>query len=154
MSVLVEAISVIVRKITVEQKYPGGLSRYQEECPNQTFCMDEYLTRIGFMTPADVGSFVGSLQVKGLVFSQNGKFIDIAVVDQRTGLTAGCDWLQFGKHPAGFSICWLGGMEPGNVAIPEGWRLENSLSKKSHFVDTRDADERLKFWDRLRVSVF
>ena len=97
------------------------------------------------MTPADVGSFVGSLQVKGLVFSQNGEFIDIAVVDQRTGLTAGCDWLQFGKHPAGFSICWLGGMEPGNVAIPEGWRLENSLSKKSHFVDTRDADERLKF---------
>src|SRR5262249_38941529 len=145
MSVLVEVISVIVRKITIQQKYPGGLPRYQEECPNRTFCMDEYLTRIGFMTPVDVGSFVGSLQVEGLVFSQNGKFIDIAVVDQRTGLTAGCDWLQFGKHPAGFSMCWLGGTEPGKVAVPEGWSLENSHSTRSHFVDNLAFDDRLKF---------
>jgi hypothetical protein len=145
MSVLVEAFSIIVRKITLQQKYPGGLPRYQEECPNRTFCMDEYLTRIGFMAGADASSFVGSLQVKGLVFSQNGRFIDIAVVNQRTGLTAGCDWLQFDKHLVGFSICWLVGTEPGKVAVPEGWELENSLSKKSNFIDNRDADQRLKF---------
>ena len=97
------------------------------------------------MAGADASSFVGSLQVKGLVFSQSGKFIDIAVVNQHAGLTAGCDWLQFGKHPLGFSMCWLVGTEPGKVAVPEGWRLETSLSKKSHFVDNRDVDQRLKF---------
>ena len=45
----------------------------------------------------------------------------------------------------GFSMCWLVGTEPGKVAVPEGWRLETSLSKKSHFVDNRDVDQRLKF---------
>ena len=47
MSVLVEAFSIIVRGTTLQQKYPGGLPRYQAGCWNHTFCMDEYLTRIG-----------------------------------------------------------------------------------------------------------
>ena len=37
MSVLVEAINVIVRKETLEHKYPGGLQAYEKDCPNKSF---------------------------------------------------------------------------------------------------------------------
>ena len=145
MSVLVEAISVIVRKNTLEQKYPGGLNRYIQDCPNRTFCMDEHLTRIGFMTPSDVGSFIGSLQIKGLIFLHNGSAIDIAVVDQREGLTMPCDWIEFGSDPAGFSKCWLKGAKSDQVAVPQGWKLEGSLSASFNFIDAQKVEQQLQF---------
>ena len=54
MPVLLEAISVIVRRETLERKYPGGVDGYARDCPNRTFCADEYLTRVGFTGPPDV----------------------------------------------------------------------------------------------------
>src|SRR4051812_30763383 len=99
MSVLAEAISVVVPVGVVSTKYPGGMSGYRRDCPNRTFCADEYLTRIGFMDPRDVQSFVGSLQMKGLVFVVKGTAIDLVVVDQLRGPTVSCPWLSFERLP-------------------------------------------------------
>ncbi len=55
MAVLIEGISVVVPVDVLEEKYPGGLDAYANDCPNQTFCCDGELTRVGFMTPVDVG---------------------------------------------------------------------------------------------------
>jgi hypothetical protein len=38
MAILIEAISIFVRVETIEQKYPGGLDFYAQDCPNATFC--------------------------------------------------------------------------------------------------------------------
>jgi len=62
MSVLVEAISVIVRISTLRDKYPSGVDAYRALCPNRTYCADEPLTRIGFMVPDDVRGFVKILE--------------------------------------------------------------------------------------------
>jgi hypothetical protein len=111
MSVLVEAINVIVRKETLEHKYPGGLQAYEGDCPTKSFCADDCLTRVGFVHPTDVREFIDRLVSLGFVFHDGNKFVDVAVVDQRVGLTAPCDWLEVGRFTDGFAGCWLAGTE-------------------------------------------
>ncbi len=141
MSVLVEGISVIVRNETLERKFPGGVWAYARSCPNQTFCTDQVLTRIGFMVPLDVGFFISGLEHRGLVWADSERrFVDIAVVDQLHGPTATCDWLLSGHHRDGFSLAWLVGTEPDQLAVPRGWRLEESLSKHFIYTPTSEAE--------------
>lgn len=131
MSVVVEGISVIVRRSILEQKYPGGFNTYRTNCPNKTFCADAHLTRVGFMVPNDVQQFVGQLQMHGLEFVSEGIAADIAVLDQMRGPTVPCSWLEFTKYPDGVAVCWLAGEEPGDLAAPAGWRPGGV-----HFQDT------------------
>ena len=51
MSVLIEAISVVIQLEAVERFYPGGLEGLIESPPNGTLCHDDQLVRVGFMTP-------------------------------------------------------------------------------------------------------
>jgi len=129
MSVLVEAINVIVRKETLERKYPGGLEAHEGNCPNKSFCADDYLTRVGFMHPTDVAEFIDRLVSLGFVFHDGEKFADVAVVDQRVGLTAPCHWLEVGRFTDGFAGCWLAGTEDQSTAIPQG-RTRESLQRQ------------------------
>jgi len=82
MAVLVEAISVIVRMDTISSKYHGGWDAFIDDVPNGTLCFDGEIARVGFMAPTDVKAFRKDLERKGLQFLDNGKSIDIAVVDQ------------------------------------------------------------------------
>lgn len=140
MSVLVECISVVVRRDTLDRLYPGGCEAYEADCPNQTFCADGDLTRLGFMTPADVRAFVDRLIGHGLVVTDEGGFRDIAVVDQLTGPTAPCDWLSFGKHVAGYTMAWLPGTSPSPMNAPAGWNA--GRTDQLHFTPTDDWSER------------
>jgi len=67
MSVLAAAFSVVISVETLNRKYPGGAIQYARDCPNQTFCSDGLLTRVGLMTTDDMLSFVRSLEHHGLV---------------------------------------------------------------------------------------
>jgi hypothetical protein len=125
-SVLVEAISVVVRRDALERAYPGGVAAYERDCPNQTFCADEHLTRVGFMTPDDARNFVEQLEDRGLTFLDGERSMDIAVLFQGRGLMMPCDWIEHGRHPDGYEMCWLAGTEPGSLAAPEGWTPEQS----------------------------
>ena len=135
MSVLVEAINVIVRRETLERKYPGGEDAYQRDCPNKTFCADDYLTRVGFMSPQDTQQFIDRLTALGFVFHDGEQFIDIAVVDQTVGLTAPCDWLMAGHFPEGFSGCWLAGTDDHWTAFPEGRTPESVIATNTRLAE-------------------
>lgn len=54
MAVLIEAISVVVRKDAIEKRFPGGWDSFLDEIPNNTLCTDGELVRVGFMSPQDV----------------------------------------------------------------------------------------------------
>ena len=62
MAVLVEGISVLVRKDSIQNKMTGGEARFRLLIPNSTFCEDEQLARVGFLDPADVGAFIDELE--------------------------------------------------------------------------------------------
>lgn len=160
MAVLVEGISVIVRRDAIESKYRGGWAAFVADVPNATFCADDEIARVGFMSAADVEAFIEGLQLEGLSFLEGGKAIDVAVVDQQRGLATQCDWLEFGKLALGaegkVSACWFfGGPRIATgvylrgtsfpLATPDGWEFEGSLSQKFSFVPTGRETSRLKF---------
>jgi len=135
MAIVLECINVIVRKTTLEAKYPGGLAQYTVDCPNMTFREDEHLTRVGFMDGDEAHDFAKSLENNGLVYKRtlipnekidilklllrkqfSHQYVDIAIVDMLGGISAGmkCDWLAVRRYSgkpgrAGEAACWLKG---------------------------------------------
>lgn len=158
MAVLVEALSVIVRRDSIERYIVGGWEKFLDFVPNQTMCTDGDLVRVGFMSPRDVEDFVIHLEGAGLQFHYGNEKLqaerglrvsgDIIVVDQMKGPTTECDWVEFGS----FSIegedikiptCWLfegpriaAGLHFSSkqmtLATPEGWTPANL--KSMHFM--------------------
>ena len=149
MAVLVEAISVIVRRDAIRGKYPGGWQRFVATVPNGTLCYDDDLARVGFMSPPETESYIKRLTRQGLTFLSQGQAVDIAVADQQRGLNTPCDWLEFAHLSMGtdgqVAGCWLfegprfgfGTHLPGksfSLATPPAWDYENSLSKEFTFI--------------------
>jgi len=147
MAVLVEGISVVVRKSQIDAIYPGGWGGFVADCPNKSLCADSDLARVGFMTPADVESYCRRLTDCGLVFLANDSAVDLAVVDQIQGPTVKCDWLEFGhitfdEHRV--AACRFVGSADDQVVTPEGWRYEKSLSASHSFVPSEAVHSSLR----------
>jgi hypothetical protein len=154
MSVLIEAISVIVQKRAIEERFPGGWAAFEDAVPNGTLCADDDLARVGFMSPPDAKAFVAELETQGLRFLVDGVAGDIAVVDQQQGLLNPCAWLEFGRVSldgnTSVAACWSpeGAGAAGPLATPEGWEFEGSLSQHFQFVPTEQVDQRLHLLHR------
>ena len=149
MAVLCEAISVIIKKSSIDTFYVGGWNAFTSNIPNQTICSDGELVRIGFFSPKDVETFIFSLESQGLVFQKpSTRKNDIIVVDQHRGPTLHCDWIEFGKfnieENIKVSMCWLfeeNRKDMGihlkdlkmKLATPKGWKAENY--KSIHFKE-------------------
>lgn len=161
MAVLVEAISVIIRRDAINQRFAGGWEAFVDCVPNATLCYDEDLARVGFMAPADVQAFIHRLEVRGLRFlDRHNQAVNIAVADQQRGLMVDCDWLEFAQlnfmDLGKVGACWLfegprlahGVHLPGGsltLATPPGWEYENSLSKEFSFVPDGIEASRLEY---------
>ena len=164
MAVLIEAISVVIRRETIADKYPGGLNQYVEDSPNRSLCMDEELVRVGFMIAGDASDFIASLEREGFNCVVDDKYDEIAVVDQFAGIYLPCDWLEFltvviFKGDLMVKACNISGNPIDYLAFPAGWDYEHSLSKRP--MVTTEADFALRttflrhengidiFWDKL-----
>ena len=161
MAVLVEAISVIVRRDAISARFSGGWRQFLAIVPNSTLCSDEDLARVGFMSPPDIEAFVRRLENGGLTFVRDGQAVDIAVVDQIRGPTMPAEWLEFVRLSLGgtenkIAACWLfEGPRMGwgihmptkeiTIATPDGWYYEDSLSANFKFVKNEEMQEKLKF---------
>lgn len=148
MAVLVEAISVIVRRSAITQRFKGGWAAFLNAIPNATGCHDDDLARVGFMSPDGVQAFVSELEAGGLIFRRDGQAVDIAVVDQVRGPTVPAPWLEIGTIELPHikvKACWPAGSELEEIALPPGWEFEGSLSQKPGFVAEGTEGDRLKF---------
>jgi hypothetical protein len=152
MAVLVEAISVVVRRDAVEARFAGGMPAFLQKIPNRTACNDSHLVRVGFMDTRDADAYVGSLESAGLTFRRDDVTVDLAVVIQVKGPTVASPWLEFknidtdGKK---LSICWLAGQLPEGIAVPQGWTYERSFSASGPgFMSMSLIGDRLKFLRR------
>ena len=86
MSILIEAISVIVRNEALAARYPGGVARLRGRLPQSTRSAATAAWReSGFLSPRDVRFFVEMLESHGLVGQHGAASIDIAIVDQNQG---------------------------------------------------------------------
>ena len=130
MPVLIEAINVIVRNETIEEKYPGGMRSYWVDSPNESTCSDDYVTRVGFLELGTFREFTDRLMELGFRFVENDEMIDIAVFDQEEGMLRPCRWLHVGDHPDGFQYATLRGDLDDVIEKPVGWRFEGSIAER------------------------
>lgn len=162
MAVLVEAISVVVRRSRIDAVYPGGWPQFERDCPNGTLCADAELARLGFLSPAEIGEAISWLEENGLRFHDGEQAVDLVVVDQLRGPTTRCDWLEFARFrtdAAGgrISAAWLYDrprsgaglhLEDGTsiqIATPAGWVYETSMSHRFGFAPAEGVTDTARF---------
>lgn len=143
MSVLVEAISVIIRGDRLTEMYPGGWEAFRASRTSATLCADGELVRVGFMTPGDTLDYIVELEKYGLVYQgPDGHAQDVVVVDQQRGPATPCDWIEFFRIPhkelpnKSVAACQLKGGVAPELVIPPGWVFEESLSNNFDFTPT------------------
>ena len=150
MAVLCEAISVIVRvdRITA---MPNGMQGFHSMVPNSTYCVDDELVRVGFMSHDDVAHFVRQLEQQGLTYLRDGAAVDLIVVDQQRGPLAPCSWIDFGHvelQDGSVAAAQLTGSTLHQILMPEGWTYNGSLSQAYGFVPTGQIDKSPTFLRR------
>jgi hypothetical protein len=124
MSVLIEAISIVVPNDVLQGHYPQGVEGFARDCPNATFCTDGRISRVAFMSARDTGFFLQLLRACGLDYRPEGAAGGVIVVDQNTGPAQPCVWLEFGHNEAGIALAWHAGHRPGKPVVPYGWDHE------------------------------
>ncbi|MHC1744937.1 MAG: hypothetical protein AB9873_18185 [Syntrophobacteraceae bacterium] len=134
MAVLVEGISVVILRQSIESKYPGGWRYFEQNTREKTFCADEELVRVGFHTLQEVDSYIDHLQKLGLVFMKADRSVDVAIVHQLQGIASPCSWLEFGHvrlsdSGARVAACRRKGSRVTRVVTPEDWSYAGSLSE-------------------------
>ena len=150
MAVLAEAISVIVKRASIEARYPGGWDAFVQNAPNRTLCADKAVVRLGFMTPADVEAFVKELEQKGLGYLVTGKARDLVVADQQRGFLVQCDWAELGHiklegdEKRQVAACRAKAAWDDMLITPPGWTYEGSLSQQHSFVPSGQVGKKLK----------
>ncbi len=151
MGVLVEANSVIVKRESIGKKYPGGWPQFVTDAPNQTLCFDEHLARVGFMNDKDAEGYIRELEQRGLTYLQNDRAVDIVMAFQLGGLSARCEWADFGhgyldpEDTQKISVCCASHEEIESVEVPEGWQFDGSLSDAYSFTPAGESPENLTF---------
>lgn len=136
MSVLVEAISLIIRRSSLDRKFRGGTGAFLNYCASRLSsehryaCADQNLVSLSYYTNDAAHRGAVPLLGAGLVEIENNAFADFAVVDQHFGPTDSCAWIEWSRDAAGFTSAWLAGELPGELCTPEGWTVEQSLQLK------------------------
>jgi tetratricopeptide (TPR) repeat protein len=158
MAVLVEGVSIVIRREAIRNKFPGGWESFVTNLPNSTLCYDDRIARVGFMVPEDAEAYIGHLERFGLVYLENDRAVDLAWVGQVHGIINPCDWLEFRQvnYPGGGEVaaCWYrllpaDGSEDRKdlleIATPVGWGYEHSLSKEPGYIPRGDIEKRVKY---------
>jgi hypothetical protein len=142
MAVLTDAISVLVRVRDIEEVYPGGLEAYISDAPNQTYCSDGLLSRVGFMNPADVQIFTERLRAAGLRLDDSDAS-QVAIVDQMTGPTRNWTWVETTVFQRVIRVARLSGDDQDFFAAPDYWEPSYSLELAENFFPLEELGKTL-----------
>ena len=132
MSVLIEAVSLVVPRVLLELRYPGGKNGFFAEMSRPSaearyVCADCHLVSASFFTPEAAERAAAVLVSAGMLDVEDDQYRDFALVDQKYGPLLQCHWLIWSPHPTGYTSAWLAGTEKGDLATPEGWTVAQSL---------------------------
>ena len=127
MSVLVQAITLVVRRTSLELAFPGGTEAFLSQAnelphPPRFACdSDPELVNVSFAEPGHARAAIRLLEEHGLVELSEDGAEDFVKVDQCDGPTLPCTWLEWERFTDDVTVAWIAGAEPGQLAAPEGW---------------------------------
>ena len=167
MSVLVEALSLIVLRKVLDTNYPGGTDAFMERMREprarcRLVCADEQLVSLSFVALAEACVVEDELCALGVVSVENEHFLELALLDESLGPTMPCEWLEWRRHEDGFTSCWIAGSDPDDMHAPESWSPPPSRAlvrdeacgeegRRMKLVDARGSELWLDF-DTGRIS--
>ena len=144
MSVLIEALCLVVPNRVLDVSYPGGATAFIDELSMREdiryVVTDGTLTTASMFDPGVGGALADQLADLGIVGGDDRQAIEFVFADMELGTTIPCDWLETARHPHGFMIAWAVPGERGNTAVPGDW--DPSCSWGLERQDLRDMPER------------
>src|SRR5947209_2270005 len=99
MSVLVEALTVIVSRPTLDAAWPGGTdaSLAAAACDAsraRLTCADDHITAVSFLSSDDCQAWIDRLEHH----VSSNRAAGIVCIDQHHGPTTPCDWIEWRLH--------------------------------------------------------
>jgi hypothetical protein len=118
MSVLIDIHSILVRRRSLDDGWPGGTNAYLAAAeaaffPVRHLCADDNLTSVSFDSIDDCRTWIVRLESNGIR--------DAAGLDLSSEPSL-YDWIDWRTHPDGYACAWLAGTNPGKLAAPKGWK--------------------------------
>jgi hypothetical protein len=158
MSVLIEAVSLVIPRRKLVYEYPGGIEAFvarstRLSAEQRFICMDEHVLALSYFTPDAAERGTIPLIQAGFTDTREDECIDFAIVDQRYGPVLPCAWLDWAHHPSGHTSAWLAGELPGGLSAPEGWKVDHSLRLRRSDIRSLQ-DRRLKLADENGVQTW
>jgi len=158
MAILVEQLTVVVRREAIERCIFGGWERFRALTEDHAPCSDGCLAGASFATALEVRRFIAILEGYGIRFEDDGTCQDIAVLDQCEGLWVPCAWLVLGRLPLDadeltVKAVWLdpklvstsNPLNYTSVAVPVEWTYAGSFSELDAQLTQRHAVAELIF---------
>ena len=137
MSVIVEAVSVVVKRNSIRTKFPGDWSPFRSIVFSQySMCADSSLASVSFLAAKDAYSYTKFLEEIGFVYLQ-----DFAIADQTQGLKDSCDWcfitnFEIDNNAAtAVTGCKLEGCRETKLYVPPDWEFKGSISQRCRYQD-------------------
>ena len=148
MAVLIEATSIVIKVESIKTRYSGGLDQFYKVIPNRTMCADNEILRIGFMSVDDVKDFIDHLVNNGLSFIKDDEADDLVVIDQNSGPTTSCRWIEYGSITINGHRVHAARIKDSKHKVlmtPDGWTYEQSLSNTYEFSPLDAKGKGMKF---------
>lgn len=134
MSLVIEAMYLLVRVSTINQRLEGGLDAFRALCPNRTFVTDGELAGCGFMSTEALDHFAVRLVENGFSRDIDGPDAEMVLADMKDGLRDASSWCVFERIPypgrPGLTLATArlaGGSAEGPKAY-EGWNPESNMN--------------------------
>lgn len=94
MAIAAHNISVIIKYEAVLDNYPNGWSSFRKTVDKASCVTDREIISVQFDNPMEVKSFVNTLMQFGLTWEHENTAIDFVIVDEKSGPTSDCTWIE------------------------------------------------------------
>jgi len=131
MSIFIESLTVVVRRLTLDVSWSGGSDAYLSTALSadslaSLVCTDDVLTAVSFASAVGCEVWLDRLADCGIVHLGDERSVDIVCIDELSGPSTPCDWIEWRQSPDGFTYAWLAGTDPGEVVAPTMRRREEA----------------------------
>lgn len=126
MSVLVEALTLVVQRVSLDREYPHGADGFLRDVatigdpPCFACADDDQLLNLSCRDRRHAQPLVERLLAHGLGEESDADVGDFVLVDQLRGPLVSCPWLEWTRAD-GVTYAWIAGEAPGELAAPSGW---------------------------------